>query len=81
MKRKSLYKIAFKTWRRFGISLFIMLVVASCCFMLASERLSNMITEKQEPYELMIMSEKITEKSLNELSNIPDVISVTRFLM
>ena len=80
MKRKSLYKIAFKTWRRFGIGLFIMLVVASCCFMLASARLSNMISEKQEPYELMAMSEKITDANLTELTKTPDILSVTPVL-
>ncbi len=80
MSKISTYKLACKTWQRFGAGLFVILSITICCFLLALSLLSGMLEEQQQPYELIVVSEKITNSNLADIQKIENVISATPVL-
>lgn len=80
MSRARAYIISLKTWRRFGTGAFIIFSIAICCFSLALSLFTTTLTEKQQPYELIVTSEKITDNVLAEIEKKENVIAVTPVL-
>lgn len=77
MTKVKLKKIILKTWKRFGISAFIFSAIASYCFFTAAVSASEIYSEQQQPYELIISAENLSDDDIMNIEKIENIEMIT----